>query len=119
MGRYDIDGRFLATDGDLLIDAELRFSDARIEVTEADGSPVAVTTKIEAVHPAAIRYVDAVAQELHRIAHRRSSPRAVPKPSIAAPRRKKTQAVPCPACFGVEPQVWDCGTCDGGGVVPG
>lgn len=117
MSRYDIDGRFVATDGDLEIDAELRFADARVEVTKADGSPLMITTKIQAVHPAAVRYVDSVAAELHRIAYRRSAPRSVPKPTQS--RRKRSEPVPCPSCHGIEPEVWDCSTCDGGGKVPG
>lgn len=112
---YDIDGVFVGTDGRLEVNAGLRLTDARIEVTKADGSPLATTVMVQAVHPAAVRYVDMVARELHRIAHRRSAPHAVPKPS----RRRTREPVPCPVCHGVEPDVWDCERCEGGGVVMG
>lgn len=35
------------------------------------------------------------------------------------PSQRPMVPVPCPACHGVEPKVWDCETCDSAGVVPG
>lgn len=115
---YDIDGVFVARDGKMEINAELRLCDAVIEITRADGSTLTPTTTIPAAHPAVQRHMDRVAAELHRIAYRRSMPHAVPKPN-STKRRKPVEAIPCPTCHGVEPDVWDCETCDGGGRVKG
>jgi len=119
MGNYDIDGRFMAVDGDLVIDAELRLIQPRVEVTKADGSPYMVTSRIQAVHPAAIRYVNTIARKLHRVAHRRGPVRPVPKPGATKRRRRSPEPIPCPASHGVEPAVWDCERCQSGVKVRG
>lgn len=112
--RYDIDGVFVAQDGDLEINAELRLHDASVSVRKADGSPLSATATIPAVHPAAKRYVETVATELHRIAYRRSAPRAVPKPG-GSKRRRTVEPVVCPECLGH--RSFDCDLCEGAGLV--
>lgn len=115
MGRYDIDGVFIGHDGELEVNAKLRLQPAAIEVTKSDGRGVAVTIPSE--HPAVIRHMDKIASELHRIAYRHRSIRPIPKPSRT--RKRSGEPVPCPDCQGVEPEVFDCDLCQGGGVIPG
>ena len=72
---YDISGIVVLHDDthSLEINAEIRIHDGAVSITKADGSPIASTARVQATHPAAIRYVDALANELHKVGYQRPS----------------------------------------------
>ena len=72
---YDISGIVVLHDDthSFEINAEIRIHDGAVSITKADGSPVASTARVQAVHPAAIRYVEALANELHKVGYQRPS----------------------------------------------
>ncbi len=70
---YDVAGVFVAHDGALEINAELRIVDGCVEITRADGSPVTFTTKVPAANPQARRFLETVVSELHKIGWHRTA----------------------------------------------
>ena len=78
---YDISGIVVLHDAhfELEINAEIRIHDGAVSITKADGSPVASTARVQAMHPAAIRYVDALANELHKVGYQR--PHRIERPA--------------------------------------
>lgn len=102
--QYDIDGVLVGHDGELEINAEVRVHDAAVSIRAAGSDKL---TTVRAQKPAAIRFVDTLAAELLGGA-------VVPHLRSRAP-----EFVMCPDCLGIEPEVWDCETCKGGGKVPG
>jgi len=78
---YDFSGIVVLHDAnsELEINAEIRIHDGAVSITKADGSPVASTARVQATHPAAIRYVEALANELHKVGYQR--PHRIERPA--------------------------------------
>lgn len=103
---YPILGFLTARAGPREITAELYVQGKSIAVSDVLDGTWAV---IEALGPDAERLVSELGNELWRIGR---------TPPIRKSHRAP-EAVLCPVCLGIEPEVWDCETCNGGGKVPG